>query len=82
MQIKMHKDKHIDSKYVMGVAFPLALASGTMIGIGLGLFLVLLSEVGYAVYINEEYDKLTKELVEIMEDEKHEKLESRRNLQD
>ncbi len=38
--------------------------------ISLFMFVVMLLEVGYAIYLNEKFNKLTKQLVKIMEDER------------
>lgn len=38
--------------------------------ISLVMFLVMITEVGYAIYLNEKFNKLTKQLVKIMEDER------------
>jgi len=76
-QINLHKDKKIDTNYIMSSTLPLLLLSvNTMIGIDLSLFIIMCTLVGYCVYITEEYNNLTKELLKIMEDEKHAKMES------
>ena len=81
-QIKLHKDTTLNSKLVLSTTLPifLALSTNVMIAIDLILFLALATFVGYAVYLNDEFEKLNKELIQLMEDEKNGTMESKRSL--
>jgi hypothetical protein len=65
-QINMHKDKKVYNKYVS--MFILALSSNTRIFISLFLFVLMLVLVGYAIYLNERYNSLLKELISLMKE--------------
>lgn len=65
-QINMHKDKKVYNKYVSMLI--LALSSNTRIFISLFLFVLMLILVGYAIYLNERYNSLLKELISLMKE--------------
>lgn len=65
-QINMHKDKKVYNKYVS--MFILTLSSNTRIFISLFLFALMLILVGYAIYLNERYNSLLKELISLMKE--------------
>ena len=76
-QIKLHKDTTLSSKYIMSFILPiLSFNTNIMIAVDLALFLMLCSIISSIVYFNEEYDKLNKEYLRLLEDEKNGKMES------
>ncbi len=80
-QINMHKDTKLSSKNVMVfVPLFLTLSNNAMISIDIGLFLLFIFLVGLSVYLNELYEKKMKILIEILEEEKNERMESKRSI--
>ncbi len=75
IQIKIHENKRI---YNIALIFLLTNTSRALIS--LFMFIFMLIEVAYAIYLNEHFNKLTRDLIKMMEEEKHAKLESRSNL--
>ena len=74
-QIKVHKNLRI-----YNIALLLLISNMSKGVISAALLIVMLIEVGYAIYLNELFNKLTKDLIKMMEEDKNAKLESRRNL--
>lgn len=74
-QIKVHKNLRI-----YNIALLLLISNMSKGVISATLLIVMLIEVGYAIYLNELFNKLTKDLIKMMEEDKNAKLESRRNL--
>ena len=81
-QIQLHKDTTLSSKYVMSTILPLLLfiPSSAMIAIDFILFLILCVLVAFCVYFNDLYEKLNKEFIRLLEDEKNGKMEFRRDI--
>lgn len=76
-QINMHKDTKLSSKNVMMfVPFVLTLSNTSMLIIDILLFLLFIFLIGLGVYLNELYEKKMKILMEILEEEKNERMES------
>ena len=76
-QIKLHKETTLSSKYIMAYFLPiLALNANIMIAIDLVLFLMLCSIISSIVYFNEEYDKLNKEYLKLLEENNNGTMES------
>jgi len=76
-QINMHKDTKLSSKNVMMfVPFVLTLSNASMLIIDILLFLLFIFLIGLSVYLNELYEKKMKILIEILEEEKNERMES------
>jgi len=76
-QINMHKDTKLSSKNVMMfVPFVLTLSNASMLIIDILLFLLFIFLIGLSVYLNEQYEKKMKILIEILEEEKNERMES------
>lgn len=76
-QINMHKDTKLSSKNVMMfVPFVLTLSNASMLIIDILLFLLFIFLIGLSVYLNELYEKKMKMLIEILEEEKNERMES------
>ncbi len=80
-QINMHKDTLLSSKKVMMfVPMFLTLSNQSMIVIDIMLFLLFIFLVGLSVFLNELYEKKMKILIEILEEEKNERMESKRSI--
>lgn len=80
-QINMHKDTKLSSKNVMMfVPMFLSLSNQSMIVIDILLFLLFIFLVGLSVFLNELYEKKMKILIEILEEEKNERMESKRSI--
>ena len=76
-QINMHKDTKLSSKNVMMfVPLVLTLSNASMLIIDILLFLLFIFLIGLSVYLNELYEKKMKMLIEILEEEKNERMES------
>ena len=76
-QINMHKDTKLSSKNVMMfVPLVFTLSNASMLIIDILLFLLFIFLIGLSVYLNELYEKKMKMLIEILEEEKNERMES------
>ncbi|MCR5787067.1 MAG: hypothetical protein K6G28_05140 [Acholeplasmatales bacterium] len=79
-QILLHQEKKLDTTYVMASVLPLIilLSANQMIGIDFALFIIMCTLAGYCVYLTDEYNSYSKQLIEIIEEEKkHAKMESK-----
>ncbi len=79
-QINMHKETKLSSKNIMTFIPLMLISNAQMIAIDLLLFILLIFLVGLSVYLNELYEKKMKILIEILEEEKNERMESKRSL--
>lgn len=64
-QIKVHKNLRI-----YNIALLLLVSNMSKGLISASLLIVMLIEVGYAIYLNELFNKLTKDLIKMMEEDK------------
>ncbi len=80
-QIQMHKDNTLSSKNVMSfIPLFFTLSNTNMIVIDVLLFILFMFLIGLSVYLTELYESKMKILMEILEEEKNERMEFKRSL--